>query len=124
MYWIPCGEGRWLQAQTTDLKFLGLRSAKIRSDAQVTQKFTKGELLVSLSVVDHVKEIVSHSKTAFEIVQNLLRYSNERSPFQLSIRLSRAIIYPTSIVPSTDIIQARRQSDSRTQVFHTLQDTS
>ncbi len=73
MYWIPCGEGRWLQVKTTDMKFLGVRSAEIRSDAQVTQKLAKGELLVSLSEVNHVKEIVQHSRTGFDIVQNLLR---------------------------------------------------
>ena len=72
MYWIPCGEGKWLQVQTTDMKFLGVRSAEVRSDAQVTQKLAKGELLVSLSEVNHVKEIVQHSRTGFDIVQNLL----------------------------------------------------
>lgn len=73
VYWIPCGESIWLQVQTTDMKFLGVRSAEIRSDAQVTQKLAKGELLISLSEVNNVKEIVQHPRTGFDIVQNLLR---------------------------------------------------
>lgn len=73
VYWIPCGEGRWLQAQTTDMKFLGVRSAEVRSDAQVSERLAKAELFISLSDVNHVKEIVQHSRTAVNILQNLLR---------------------------------------------------
>ena len=72
-YWIPCGENRWLQVSTTDMKFLGTRVASIVSDAQITQKLASGELLVSISEVGHVKEIVQHSKTAFDVLQTLLR---------------------------------------------------
>ncbi|CAF9934422.1 hypothetical protein IMSHALPRED_009712 [Imshaugia aleurites] len=72
-YWIPYGNDKWLQLSTTDMKFLGARTASIVSDAQVTQKLAGGELLVSISEVDHVKEIVRHSKTAFDILQTLLR---------------------------------------------------
>ena len=71
--WIPCGDDRWLQASTTDMKFLGGRMATVDSDAQVTQKLAGGELLVSISEVNHVKEIVQYSKTAFDILQKLLR---------------------------------------------------
>ncbi|MCJ1352403.1 MAG: hypothetical protein MMC33_002387 [Icmadophila ericetorum] len=35
-YWIPCGEGRLLQAFSTDMKTLGSRETKVVSDAQVT----------------------------------------------------------------------------------------
>lgn len=72
-YWIPCGDDKWLQVSTTDMKFLGTRMAPIVSDAQVTQKLAGGELLVSISEVGHVKEIVQHSKTAFDVLQTLLR---------------------------------------------------
>lgn len=72
-YWIPCGDDRWLQLSTTDMKFLGTRMASMVSDAQVTQKLAGGELLVSISEVAHVKEIVRHSTTAFEILQTVLR---------------------------------------------------
>ena len=73
VYWIPCGGDRWLQVSTTDMKFLGTRMATVVSDAQVTQKLSGGELLVSISEVKHVKEIVEHSKTAFDILQIILR---------------------------------------------------
>ena len=72
-YWIPCGDDRWLQVSTTDMKFLGTRTASIVSDVQVTQKLASGELLVSISEVDHVKEIVQCSKTSFDILQKFLR---------------------------------------------------
>ena len=73
LYWIPCGHDKWLQVSTTDMKFLGTRTATVVSDAQVTQKLAGGELLVSISEVNHVKEIVQHSKTAFELLQTILR---------------------------------------------------
>lgn len=73
LYWIPCGDDRWLQVSTTDMKFIGTRMASIVSDAQVTQKLAGGELLVSISEVAHVKEIVQHSKTASDVLQTLLR---------------------------------------------------
>ena len=60
-YWIPCGDDRWLQVATIEMKFLGTQTASIVSDAQVTQKLAGGELLVSISEVDHVKEIVQYS---------------------------------------------------------------
>ncbi len=72
-YWIPCGDDRWLQVSTNDMKFLGTRMATVVSDAQVTQKLAGGELLVSISEVNHVKEIVQYSKTAFDVLQKLLR---------------------------------------------------
>lgn len=58
---------------TTDMKFLGTRRATVVSDAQVTQKLAGGELLVSISEVNHVKEIIQHSRTAFDILQTVLR---------------------------------------------------
>lgn len=71
-YWIPCGDDRWLQISTTDMNFLGTRTAALVSDAQVTQKLAGGELLVSISEVDHVKEIFQHARNAFDILQTLL----------------------------------------------------
>ena len=71
-YWIPCGDDKWLQVSTTDMKFLGPRTATVVSDARVTQMLAGGELLVSISEVAHVKEIVQHSRTAFEVLQTLL----------------------------------------------------
>ena len=72
-YWIPLGDGKWLQVSTTDMKFLGTRRATVVSDAQVTQKLAGGELLVSISEVNHVIEIIQHSRTAFDILQTVLR---------------------------------------------------
>lgn len=73
MYWIPCEGGKWLQVQTTDMKIIGNRTAEIVSDTQVTQKLARGELLVSISEVEHVKGIVRHSNSGFGILQNSLR---------------------------------------------------
>ena len=72
-YWIPCGDDKWIQVSTTDMKFLGTRMTTVVSDAQVTNKLAGGELLVSISEVGHVKEIVQHSKTAFDVLQGILR---------------------------------------------------
>jgi hypothetical protein len=71
-YWIPCGENRWLQAHTTDMKFLGKRSADILSDDQVTKKLTSGDLFIGMSEVAHVKEVVRYSVAACHVLQEFL----------------------------------------------------
>lgn len=71
-YWIPCGEGLWLQIHSTDLKILGKQTASILSDDQVTKKLKSGDLFIGLSEVAHVKEVVRNSVYACEILQDFL----------------------------------------------------
>lgn len=72
-YWIPCGQGRWLQLSTTDMRFRGEhRTASILSDDQVTKKLRSGDLIVGISEVAHVKDTIRASRTSCEILQNLL----------------------------------------------------
>jgi len=71
-YWIPCGEDRWLQTCTEDMKFLGKREAHVLSDAQVTQKLSQGRLIVSLKSVQDVRDVVSVSREACQILVDIL----------------------------------------------------
>lgn len=71
-YWIPCGENRWLQTHSTDMKFLGKRAADILSDDQVTKKLISGDLFIGMSEVAHVKEVVRYSVSACDVLQELL----------------------------------------------------
>lgn len=71
-YWIPCGEDRWLQTCTEDMKFLGKRKAQVLNDAQVTQKLSQGRLIVSLKGVQDVREVVSVSREACQILVDIL----------------------------------------------------
>ena len=71
-YWIPCGENLWLQTHTTDMKFLGKRTADLLSDEQVTKKLTSGDLFIGMSEVAHVKEVVQNANAACDILQEFL----------------------------------------------------
>jgi hypothetical protein len=65
-YWVPCGAGLWLRLKTEDasLTILGKRQAQVVSDAQVTERLARGELNVSLTSVEEVKNIVKMSTDA------------------------------------------------------------
>lgn len=71
-YWIPCGGNLWLQTHSTDMKFLGKRTADILTDDQVTKKLTSGDLFIGMSEVAHVKEVVQNSIAASHILQKFL----------------------------------------------------
>jgi hypothetical protein len=71
-YWIPHGDGQWLQAHTEQMQFKGLRKALIVTDEQVEKKLASGDLFVSLQRVDQVKEIVKNSMTGSKYLQELL----------------------------------------------------
>ncbi|KIM77047.1 hypothetical protein PILCRDRAFT_631482 [Piloderma croceum F 1598] len=67
-YWIPCGDGLWLQLQSEDTKILGERKAEIVTDAQITGKLQLGDLNVSLTRVEDVKQITDLSMQAGQIL--------------------------------------------------------
>lgn len=71
-YWIPCEGNLWLQTHSTDMKFLGKRTADILPSEQVTQKLASGELLIGMSEVAHVEEVVRKSIAACDVLQELL----------------------------------------------------
>ena len=71
-YWIPCRENLWLQTHSTDMKFLGKRTADVLSDEQVTKKLLSGDLFIGMSEVAHVKEAVQNSVVACQTLQTLL----------------------------------------------------
>ena len=71
-YWIPCGENMWLQTHSSDMKFLGRRTADVLSDEQVTNKLISGDLFIGMSEVAHVKEAVQNSAAACQTLQALL----------------------------------------------------
>jgi len=67
-YWIPCGSGRWLQLQSVDMRILGQRKADVVTDAQVTRKLQVGDLNVSLTKVEDVKQITGLSMQAGQVL--------------------------------------------------------
>lgn len=71
-YWIPCGVNLWLQTHSTDMKFLGKRTADILSSELVTKKLASGDLLIGISEVAHVQEVVRNSVAASHVLQDLL----------------------------------------------------
>lgn len=71
-YWIPCGENLWLQTHSTDMKFLGKRTANVLTDDQVTKKLTSGDLFIGMSEVAHVKEVMRNSVAACQVLQEFL----------------------------------------------------
>ena len=71
-YWIPCGEKMWLQAHSTDMKFLGKRTADVLSDEGVTKKLLSGDLFIGMSEVAHVQAAVQSSRKTCQTLQVLL----------------------------------------------------
>lgn len=71
-YWIPCDDGSWLQVPSTDMQFLGKRSAAVLTDDEVTLKLKSGTLFVGITEVAHVKETVQNSAKGFEVLRQLL----------------------------------------------------
>jgi len=67
-YWIPCGDGLWLQLQSEDMKILGERKAEIVTNAQITRKLQVGDLNISLTKVENVKHITDLSMQVGQIL--------------------------------------------------------
>jgi hypothetical protein len=59
--WIPCGKGLWLQLHSDDMKMLGRRKAEVMTDMEVTRKLQVGDLNISLTRVEEVREVVGLS---------------------------------------------------------------
>jgi hypothetical protein len=74
-YWIPCGDGLWLQLQSEDMKILGERKAEIVTNAQITRKLQVENLNISLTKVEDVKHITDLS---MQVGQILLQFFNSR----------------------------------------------
>lgn len=75
VYWIPCSDGRWLQACTEKLSIKGTRKSELRTDDEITEQLSKGIINVSHRHVDGIKEVVELSKTAANILQKFLGVS-------------------------------------------------
>ena len=71
-YWVPCGENKWLELSSEDMKILGERKGRVLSDEQVTKHLMSGVFYVSISDVRHVEEIVGNSREAFDRLEKLL----------------------------------------------------
>ena len=72
-YWIPCGNGRWLQMHTDGMRILGERQARVVSDEQITALLQGRELFVSIQEVEEVREIVRRSTKGCDVLCNILR---------------------------------------------------
>jgi hypothetical protein len=59
--WIPCGKSLWLQIRSDDMKMLGQRKAEVMTDAEVTWKLQVGDLNISLTRAEEVREVAGLS---------------------------------------------------------------
>lgn len=79
IYWIPCGENRWVTFSANRTKsgqavpVVGRRTAKVMSSGEITDELKTGELLVSLMNVEDVKDIIHRSTVAGQALCNLLQ---------------------------------------------------
>lgn len=71
-YWIPCGNNKWLQFRSEELKISGERSADIMTDVQITKKFQVGDLNISLSKAEDLQNICTLSMKASQALVQLL----------------------------------------------------
>jgi len=71
-YWVPCSSGLWLQIKSEDLTILGQRQVDVVNDTQVSARLNAGDMNVSLSRVDEVKEVVALSRKARQSLLELL----------------------------------------------------
>ena len=67
-YWIPCGDGLWLEMQTENMQILGDRVARVLTADQLTQRLQRGELFVNVQSVKEVKETVRTSSKALQVL--------------------------------------------------------
>ena len=63
-YWIPCGERKWLQLSSQDMKFLGKRQAELLTDDELTAVLSKGLLNIDLTTAEDLRAIVKYSNLA------------------------------------------------------------
>jgi hypothetical protein len=71
-YWIPCSDGRWLFAQSQDMKFLGRREAQVVTDEEATARLLKPDMNVSLTSVEDIKNTLQYSRKAVEYLFNFI----------------------------------------------------
>jgi hypothetical protein len=71
-YWIPCSDGRWIQARSEEMKVLGKRQVRLLTSGEVTKSLQSGELDISLLNVDAIKDIVRLSTTTCQILIQMM----------------------------------------------------
>jgi hypothetical protein len=77
LYWIPCGPNRWLQIQSKNMTVLGRCTAEVLDDGQLSAILGAGNLNISLTHVEEVKETVKLSRVGVEALFNLLPSNDE-----------------------------------------------
>jgi hypothetical protein len=71
-YWVPCSDGRWIQAKSEGMKILGKRQVNVLTDTQVTDELKSGHLTVSIASVDSIKDIIGFSETSSKILLGIM----------------------------------------------------
>jgi hypothetical protein len=72
IYWIPCSDGRWLQANSERLKVTGKRKMEVLTDAELSERLRAGTLAISHEHVDHIKAVLGLSRSSSEILLKFL----------------------------------------------------
>ncbi|KAJ6490068.1 hypothetical protein C8R45DRAFT_929364 [Mycena sanguinolenta] len=71
-YWVPCGEGLWVQIRRpTEHRILDSCEGEIRTDAQVSELLTSGTLNIGLRTVEEVRAILELSRKAGDVLAEL-----------------------------------------------------
>ncbi|KAF8152857.1 hypothetical protein K438DRAFT_1623021, partial [Mycena galopus ATCC 62051] len=71
-YWVPCGEGLWIQIRRpTEHPILGSCEREIRIDAQVSELLASGTLHIGLTAVEEVRTTLELSRKAGDVLAEL-----------------------------------------------------
>ncbi|KAJ6468044.1 hypothetical protein DFH09DRAFT_508254 [Mycena vulgaris] len=71
-YWVPCGEGLWVQIRRpTEHRILDSCEGEIRTDAQVSELLASGTLHIGLTAVEEVRTTLELSRKAGDVLIEL-----------------------------------------------------
>lgn len=73
-YWIPCSDGRWLQACSQGLLIIGDRQVELLTDEELYQGLLLGGWSISLRTVEEVKGVLPFSRDAGELFLEMMTY--------------------------------------------------
>jgi hypothetical protein len=72
-YWIPCSDGRWLQARSEQLQIVGRRKVELFTDGEMTNTLLTAGLNISMRSVEEVKDAVRISTTACHALVDIFK---------------------------------------------------
>jgi hypothetical protein len=72
VYWVPCGDGRWLQLELSDLMIKGKQRAKVTTSDQIAAILSQKSLAISFTRMEVVEQTVQVSRTASKLLTEFM----------------------------------------------------